>query len=468
MKKVVIGIGSILLMLPILLLIIHLYLKNTKISVSLNGKDEVTMEVFSDYKDPGVTIKKGNKILSKKKYKIKITNNVETNKVGNYQITYEIKVKKKNYKLKRKINIIDDIEPKIAINVDLLEKDYCTKEIKTKYEINATDNYDEDLSDKIITTEMEDKIIFSVTDSSGNKTSKEVELKYLEKPKNKFALNGKNKISILLNNTYNEQGATYTDGCGNKIDKDIKITGTVDTSKVGNYTIIYEVAGEKPLTRSINVYEKVYGPKTIYLTFDDGPGATTKSILDTLDKYNVKATFFVTNQFPGYSYLIKEENNKGHKIAVHTYSHRYSDVYTSVDAYINDFNKMNEIVKEQTGSYSNLFRFPGGSSNTVHCNYAKGIVGDIALEMTNRGYVYFDWNLSSGDAAGYSSNKIYNTVVNGVEKCNPCVVLMHDIKSTTKNALDPILAELTSRGYTFATLNESSFTAHHSVGRCKN
>ena len=87
--------------------------------------------------------------------------------------------------------------------------------------------------------------------------------------------------------------------------------------------------------------------------------------------------------------------------------------------------------------------------------------------MTNRGYVYFDWNLSSGDAAGYNSDKIYRAVVNGVEGCSSCVVLMHDIKKTTANALDSILATLTAKGYTFATLNESSPTSHHSIGRCK-
>ena len=207
--------------------------------------------------------------------------------------------------------------------------------------------------------------------------------------------------------------------------------------------------------------------KTIYLTFDDGPGGYTTSILNTLDKYNVKATFFVTNQFPGYSHLISEEHNRGHKIAVHTYTHSYGIVYQSVDSYIDDFNKMNEIIRERTGSYSNLFRFPGGSSNTVHCNYNKGVVGNIASEMTNRGYVYFDWNISSGDAAGYNSNRIYNAVVGGVEGCSSCVVLMHDIKKTTADALDPILATLTAKGYTFATLSESSPTAHHSIGRCK-
>ena len=128
-----------------------------------------------------------------------------------------------------------------------------------------------------------------------------------------------------------------------------------------------------------------------------------------------------------------------------------------------DFNQMNEVVKNYTGSYTNLFRFPGGSSNTISRNYNVGVVTAIANEMTNRGYIYFDWNVSSGDASGLNSSGIYSRVVNGVESCSQCVVLMHDIKSTTANALDSILATLTSRGYTFLPLDANSPTAHHGI-----
>ena len=161
-------------------------------------------------------------------------------------------------------------------------------------------------------------------------------------------------------------------------------------------------------------------------------------------------------------HLIKEEYDKGHTVAVFTYTHKY-DVYTNVETYINDFNLMNETIKEYTGSYTNLFRFPGGSSNTVSKSYNKGIMTELARKMQDDGYVYFDWNVSSGDASGAGSTKIYNNVVNGVKSCSKCVVLMHDIKSTTANALDNILDTLTNEGYIFATLNENSPTAHHGI-----
>ena len=467
MKKLVVILLIIIIIITAILGITDFYIANSKIELKLYGEENIKLEVFSSYKDEGILVKRNGKILSKKKYKLKVENNIKTDKIGKYKIEYKVKYLNKKYNIIRNIEVNDSTKPIITINVEEVEKDFCSKNIITKTDVSASDNYDGDLTDKISITESEDKIIYKVNDSSNNEDVKEVTIKYNKQKPNKFSLNGKSKISIQLNDTYKEQGAIYIDGCGNKIDKEIKISGEVDTTKPGNYTITYEVEGEKSLTRNINVYEIVYSPKTIYLTFDDGPGLYTTSILNTLDKYGVKATFFVTNQFPGYSYLISEEHNRGHKIAVHTYTHTYKTVYQSVEAYIDDFNKMNEIIKEKTGLYSNLFRFPGGSSNTVHCNYNKGVVEQIANEMTNRGYKYFDWNLSSGDASGANSDKIYKTVVNGVENCSSCVVLMHDIKKTTANALDSILATLTAKGYTFATLNESSPTAHHSIGRCR-
>ena len=287
-------------------------------------------------------------------------------------------------------------------------------------------------------------------------------INYDKKPKNKFYLNGSNPQHVIVNTEYSENGASYTDGCGKKLDADIKISGEVNTAVEGTYNVTYELEGENTLTRKV-VVEK-YTPKTIYLTFDDGPGANTIKVLNALDKYGVKATFFVTNQFPSYQYLIAHEYNSGHKIGVHTLTHNWN-IYNSLDAYIDDFNQMNEIIKNQTGSYTNIFRFPGGSGNTVSRSHKTGVVTEIANEMTNRGYVYFDWNLSSGDADGKSgTQQIINNVLNRVNKCPAhCVILFHDYKSTTANAIEPILAELTKRGYTFKTLSESSPTVHAKI-----
>ena len=122
--------------------------------------------------------------------------------------------------------------------------------------------------------------------------------------------------------------------------------------------------------------------KTIYLTFDDGPSAYTGQLLDVLARSGVKATFFVTNLNPEYQDLIGRAFREGHAIGVHTSSHNYAQIYQSKEAFYRDFLGMQEIIYEQTGSYTRLFRFPGGSSNTVSRNYCYGIMTQLAKSMT--------------------------------------------------------------------------------------
>ena len=208
--------------------------------------------------------------------------------------------------------------------------------------------------------------------------------------------------------------------------------------------------------------EKATG--VIYLTFDDGPTSdSTPRILEILEKNEVKATFFVLHYSEQNEELIKREHSQGHKVALHGYTHNYSEIYTSADACMENFRKIQEQVYNTIGEKSNIIRFPGGGSNTISRNYARGVVKAIASRMTSDGYVYFDWDVDSGDAAGASRSKIYNNVVNGVKKCSKCVVLMHDIKPNTVNELDNILKTLTSKGYKFGTLSVNSPTMHHSI-----
>ena len=461
MKKIVIiSFVSLFIILSIILSI--LLIKKNSIKVFLNGKNTIKVEALTSFNDPLVTVKKGKNSLSKSKYKVIVKDNLDVNKVGTYEIDYKVKVRNKEYNLKRKIEVVDSIKPEITLSASEVVKDYCTKKNKTEITYSATDNYDNDITDKVLIEEVDDKIIYKVTDSSGNLDIKEVKINYESKPDNKFVLNGSERTTVMLGKNYTEKGASYTDGCGNKLDGNIKISGSVDTNKEGEYVITYTLNNDKTLTRTVLV--KKYEPKNIYLTFDDGPGVNTKDVLNTLNKYNVKATFFVTNQFPSYQYLIAEEYKQGHSVGVHTLTHKW-DVYDSLDAYLNDFNSMNEIIKNQTGSYTKIFRFPGGSSNTVSKKHSLGIVTAIAQEMTNRGYVYYDWNLSSGDADSKpTTEKIINNVLNKVDSCRyDCVILFHDYKKITANAIDPILAELTSRGYTFSTLDENGPVTHSKI-----
>ena len=163
--------------------------------------------------------------------------------------------------------------------------------------------------------------------------------------------------------------------------------------------------------------------------------------------------------------MIGEEARRGHTVAVHTLTHRWN-VYESVDAYLADFEAMNDIIEQQTGSRTKLFRFPGGSSNRIYCGHNKTSVPDIINAMNEKGNVYFDWNLSSGDAGGtVSTDQVVKNVTSKMK--NNSVVLQHDIKGFSVNAVEKIIQYGLNNGFTFKALDENSPTAHHGVYICK-
>ncbi|MCL1822744.1 MAG: polysaccharide deacetylase [Oscillospiraceae bacterium] len=193
----------------------------------------------------------------------------------------------------------------------------------------------------------------------------------------------------------------------------------------------------------------------IYLTFDDGPSRHTTDILRYLDKYNVKATFFVgafDDNNVNYRHLLNTILDSGHEIGVHTMTHVYRDIYASVEAYLDDFNQAFNLIYEQTGYKPYLFRFPGGSKNDFNTHIYK----DIIEEMTRRGFVYYDWNVDSRDADDANWTTMMDLVINGVSGKNRSVVLFHDRHggANTVYVMDDILKSLTAdaRGYTFSII----------------
>ena len=198
------------------------------------------------------------------------------------------------------------------------------------------------------------------------------------------------------------------------------------------------------------------GEKKVYLTFDDGPSTeNTEKILKILDKYDVKATFFVIyHKSDEMDALLKKIADAGHTIGVHSASHNYNKIYSSVDAYLKDFNKLAKHIQEVTGQMPEIYRFPGGSVNS----YNGAVYEQIIAEMTRRGFTYYDWDVSSGDASygTASANWITKNVVNGVKASKTNIVLMHDTnaKDTTVEALPGIIESLQKKGYTFEKLTK--------------
>lgn len=194
-----------------------------------------------------------------------------------------------------------------------------------------------------------------------------------------------------------------------------------------------------------------------YLTFDDGPSDNTIKLLDVLDKYNVKATFFVVYK-EGYDNVYKEIVKRGHVLANHTYSHQYKDIYASPEAFIDNILKLDKKLEEITGvPPSKILRFPGGSNTgfVTTANSAK-----IKAKLDELGYVYYDWNVDSLDASAMTQPKdvVVNGVLNGTDLVNTANVLMHDtnVKHTTIDALPQIIEGLKERGYRFKGLDHDS------------
>lgn len=206
--------------------------------------------------------------------------------------------------------------------------------------------------------------------------------------------------------------------------------------------------------------------KTIYLTFDDGPSARTPEVLQILADNGVKATFFVINGGKHNRYM-KDIVDAGHTIALHSYTHNYKTIYSSDAAFLEDLQKISDLVYEQTGVRSKIMRFPGGASNTVSRKYNAGIMTRLTKQVTDLGYRYYDWNLSSGDATGNRPTPV-EVLVNNCRKVphsNAVVVLMHDAgdKRTTVEALPQIIAYYKEAGCKFAAIDANTPTVHQKV-----
>lgn len=200
----------------------------------------------------------------------------------------------------------------------------------------------------------------------------------------------------------------------------------------------------------------------VYLTFDDGPSDNTAAILDTLAQYNVKATFFVVGKTDDQSKeMYQRIVNEGHTLGMHSYSHKYSVIYDSLNSFETDFYQIQEYLYDVTGRECNLYRFPGGSSNQV----SNTDMTEFIKFLNEENVTYFDWNVSSGDATSqaYTADELVNNVLSDVVKYKTSVVLMHDsnTKGTTVEALGPMIEALQGMGAQILPIDESTTQVQH-------
>ena len=204
------------------------------------------------------------------------------------------------------------------------------------------------------------------------------------------------------------------------------------------------------------------GP-AIYLTFDDGPGPYTADLLDVLADCGVRATFFVTAQAPDYLDAVTRASAEGHSIGAHTFSHEYREIYASDAAFLQDFLACEEMIRARTGVYTPLFRFPGGSSNTVS-RITPGIMSRMSETLTALGFRYFDWNVDSGDASGITSGEtVLRNITEGCRGQQSSLVLQHDIKRFSVGIVRDVIAWGRENGYCFLPLGPDSPAAKHRI-----
>lgn len=206
--------------------------------------------------------------------------------------------------------------------------------------------------------------------------------------------------------------------------------------------------------------------KVMYITFDDGPSQNTEEILNILDEYDIKATFFVTGENPESYDLMNETALRGHVLAIHTFSHEYSKLYESVDSYFEDVKLVSDLISTETGIDSTILRFPGGSSNTVSRKYSSGIMSVLAKEAERRGYQYFDWNASNGDGnPNLSPDSLVSQAKREIKENNNVMMLMHDGKGNgnTVKALPQILQFIKDEGYECKVIDSTTPVFHHTI-----
>lgn len=181
----------------------------------------------------------------------------------------------------------------------------------------------------------------------------------------------------------------------------------------------------------------------VYLTFDDGPSSHTEDILEVLEEYGIKATFFVVGkEGEANKEILNQILEEGHTLGMHSGTHKYGEIYSSLESFAEDFTRQRQYLYDITGEECTLYRFPGGSSNTVK---SRGVdMAELAEYLEGQGVRFFDWNISSGDGGSVvlPVETLVENCTKNIRKYDTAVVLMHDtaLKTTTLEAL-PLIIE---------------------------
>ena len=467
-------------LLPVIMLSAAAYLllfgyNRFSLELELLGGEQLAVEYGEHYSEPGCRVLlRGSLFLTsgvEVNAPVEIAGKVNGEKLGKYALDYRASYMGLEASKTRLVRVVDTICPVITLVPDA--PDLQPAPFYQEAGFSAWDNYDGDITDRVVREEEEGRILYSVVDSSGNPTFLQREIPIFDQYPPELTLLGDQELLLPLGMDFVDPGFTAYD----KKDGDLTSQVSVEIDHpfvryvADTYQLTYRVCDSEgyetavsrtlttvPSPRPVILYPK---SKTIYLTFDDGPGPDTGRLLDLLKRYNVRATFFVVDT--GYPEFMRRIVNEGHSIGIHSCSHDYAHIYSSADAFFEEVFALQQLILDTTGVETWLLRFPGGSSNTIS-RWNHGIMTELTQAVEACGFSYFDWNVDSDDAGeAKTAGTVFQNVVDGVQENTYSVVLQHDIHSYSVDAVEEILQWGKRNGYRFLALQTDSPGFHHDL-----
>lgn len=451
-------------MIPIVMMCVvficaSVYMLLTTSQIQFTNEREVEINSDVDYSKFIKKVKDGHK------EDVKIdSSRVDIHHLGEYQVTYQYKKESRDLRIK----VVDSVAPECDVKegkVALNQQADPYRFVENIKDATQTKVYFD--KDYKFNKEGKQTIQLVIEDEASNKTYKKTTVDVVPDttPPQIIASNA----SILVGSDISiESLVTLNDDFDSNPTLSIN-KGNFDNQKVGHYqvelTAMDASKNKSKKTITIQVIDETRkDEKVVYLTFDDGPSKYTAQVLDILDKYHCKATFFITGMNASYRKYITMAHDKGHTIGLHTYSHKYNKVYASTDAYFKDLEKIGKLAKDYIGYTPKYIRFPGGSSNTISKRYSKGIMSKLSKMVEDKGYIYYDWNAENGDGySNMSKKEMYKRATSSREK--QIMILMHDAngKQNTVDILPDVIEYYQSKGYVFKAIDDSSIVPHQNV-----
>ena len=438
-----------------------------ELKIELTGGDSLTLEYGQSYQDPDMKV-----FLSGEEVQADVqADKPEMKELGTYTVTYTATHGKYTATATVTVTVVDTTAPVIELQYNPDYKPLPGEKYQEEG-YTAYDAHDGDLTDKVQRMVVDGVVYYKVSDASGNSVQVQRPIVYADIVAPELSLKGNSTVVIDVNETFTDPGFEAIDDVDGDLTDAVQVEGEYDTSKAGTYTITYTVTDSSGNTTKVKRTLVVRGEgeitvvdpgnKVIYLTFDDGPSKFTPQLLKVLEKYNVKATFFVVGTM-SLEYL-DEIAAGGHTIGIHSDTHDYESIYSSDEAFLKDMQTLREKIHDRTGIYTNILRFPGGSSNTISKRLCKGIMTRLTQTLTAQGYRIFDWNVDSNDAgSATTTEEVVENVINGIKKRPVSVVLQHDIRKFSVDAVEQIIIWGLENGYTFLPLDETSPICQHTL-----